>query len=190
MILHRNERFRDRRTADLITEAECWLHDLAELETDLADDPESWDYPQESRAFMLMAIDDLNAELNRRQRIRQRPEAPPWPARRQNRRAEIDDIRTRLDLATLIERQCLVHFKWSGSQLWCRCPLPGHDDGTPSFAVHPAKQVFYCHGCHRGGDVFTFMMHALGTDRFSDVLPILKAEAGIELQPARAVQHA
>jgi DNA primase len=57
-----------------------------------------------------------------------------------------------IDLADriLIDRGRLRHVgrEWVG-----RCPLPGHEDRSPSFTVNPEKNVFFCHGCLRGGDV-------------------------------------
>jgi DNA primase len=38
--------------------------------------------------------------------------------------------------------------EWAG-----RCPLPDHEDRSPSFTVNAEKNVFFCHGCLRGGDV-------------------------------------
>ncbi len=38
--------------------------------------------------------------------------------------------------------------EWAG-----RCPLPDHEDRSPSFTVNPEKNVWFCHGCLRGGDV-------------------------------------
>ncbi len=38
--------------------------------------------------------------------------------------------------------------EWSG-----RCPLPDHEDKTPSFSVNPSKNLWFCYGCLRGGDV-------------------------------------
>lgn len=35
------------------------------------------------------------------------------------------------------------------------CPF--HEDTDPSFGISLDKQLFYCHGCHKGGDVFSFM---------------------------------
>ena len=35
------------------------------------------------------------------------------------------------------------------------CPL--HDDHKPSFLVDPNKELFYCYGCGRGGDVIRFV---------------------------------
>ena len=35
------------------------------------------------------------------------------------------------------------------------CPLPGHDDGTPSCQVYPdADRGWYCFGCERGGTIY------------------------------------
>lgn len=33
-----------------------------------------------------------------------------------------------------------------------RCVLPDHEDRTPSFSVDPAKNLWNCFGCNRGGD--------------------------------------
>jgi len=44
-----------------------------------------------------------------------------------------------------------------GHELVWRCMLPGHDDHTPSFYVNPAKGLYLCRGCGRGGDIITLM---------------------------------
>jgi len=36
-----------------------------------------------------------------------------------------------------------------------RCPF--HNEKTASFTVSPHKEIFYCFGCHSGGDVITFI---------------------------------
>jgi len=43
----------------------------------------------------------------------------------------------------------LSHGRWMGL-----CPL--HEDRQPSFLVDPHKDLFYCYGCGRGGDVIRF----------------------------------
>ena len=43
-----------------------------------------------------------------------------------------------------------------GSSWWGCCPF--HNEKTPSFCVTPDKNMFYCFGCHKGGDIFTFVM--------------------------------
>jgi DNA primase len=46
-----------------------------------------------------------------------------------------------------------------------RCPLPDHEDRSPSFTVNPEKNVFFCHGCLRGGDVVELARLAWGYDQ-------------------------
>jgi DNA primase len=46
-----------------------------------------------------------------------------------------------------------------------RCPLPDHADRTPSFTVNEAKNLWWCHGCLRGGDVVELARLAWGYDR-------------------------
>src|SRR5215212_1098612 len=46
-----------------------------------------------------------------------------------------------------------------------RCPLPYHADRTPSFTVNEAKNLWWCHGCLRGGDVVELARLAWGYDQ-------------------------
>lgn len=45
--------------------------------------------------------------------------------------------------------------KRSGSNLFACCPF--HAEKTPSFSVAPHKNLFHCFGCHKGGDVVSFI---------------------------------
>jgi hypothetical protein len=42
------------------------------------------------------------------------------------------------------------------------CPF--HRERSPSFSVNPRKQKWFCHGCHKGGDIFTFVELWHGVD--------------------------
>jgi len=46
-----------------------------------------------------------------------------------------------------------------------RCPLPDHADRTPSFTVNKAKNLWWCHGCLRGGDVVELARLGWGYDQ-------------------------
>jgi CHC2 zinc finger len=43
-----------------------------------------------------------------------------------------------------------------------RCPLPDHEDHTPSFVLYPETESFFCFGCLRGGDVVELYRLAKG----------------------------
>lgn len=88
-----------------------------------------------------------------------------------------EQIRSRADIATVIGRY--VNLKGSGQTLKGLCPF--HKEKTPSFQVNPVKGFFYCFGCHKGGDVFTFLQEIEGVG-FSDALKMLAEETGVELK--------
>src|SRR5229473_2049700 len=49
-----------------------------------------------------------------------------------------------------------VRLKKTGKDFSGLCPF--HQEKTPSFTVSPTKQIFYCFGCSKGGDVYNFVM--------------------------------
>jgi DNA primase len=69
-----------------------------------------------------------------------------------------------------------VNLRRSGTQLVGRCPF--HAERSPSFYVHPGKQVYRCHGCGAGGDVFSFVRKQLNCT-FRESVTHLAQRAGI-----------
>ena len=49
-----------------------------------------------------------------------------------------------------------VTLKKRGTNLWGVCPF--HNEKTPSFSVNPARNIFKCFGCGKGGDSAKFLM--------------------------------
>ena len=66
----------------------------------------------------------------------------------------IDQIRSASDIVEYIGS--FVRLKKRGKDYLGLCPF--HNEKTPSFTVSPSKQLFYCFGCHRGGDIVKFVM--------------------------------
>jgi DNA primase len=48
-----------------------------------------------------------------------------------------------------------IPLKKNGANFVALCPF--HKEKSPSFNVNSHKQIFHCFGCHKGGDVFTFV---------------------------------
>ncbi|MGI9253111.1 MAG: CHC2 zinc finger domain-containing protein [Thermomicrobiales bacterium] len=104
-----------------------------------------------------MKLGDLLDALENTARHAPPGEAFPWPPSVRRMGETFAEAKARLDLPEVIERLTGLTLLRMGRQWTMCCPLPGHDDARPSFTVSPEKQVWYCHGCHRGGDVITFV---------------------------------
>lgn len=90
------------------------------------------------------------------------------------------EILRRLDMAQVVGEY--VQLQRRGERLWGLCPF--HNEKTPSFSVNPDRGMFYCFGCHKGGDLFTFVMEAEKLS-FVEALRLLAEKAGVELSQGR-----
>src|SRR5215218_5076977 len=104
----------------------------------------------------------------------------------------IDAAKEAIQVIDLADRLCgpgvlrRVGKEWVG-----RCPLPNHEDRSPSFTVNPEKNVFFCHGCLRGGDVVELARLAWGYDQREAhvAAAMLLLEYGHELPPRPPSWH-
>jgi DNA primase len=71
-----------------------------------------------------------------------------------------------------------VRLKKTGKDFNGLCPF--HQEKTPSFTVSPIKQIFYCFGCGKGGDVYNFVM---GMERceFPEAVKVVAEKCGIAI---------
>ncbi|MFZ4621308.1 MAG: DNA primase [Bacteroidota bacterium] len=89
---------------------------------------------------------------------------------------KIDEIRAASDVVDVISTY--VRLKKRGKDYLGICPF--HQEKTPSFSVSAAKQMFYCFGCHRGGDVVKFVME-YEKSSYIEALEQLAERAGIAI---------
>lgn len=75
-----------------------------------------------------------------------------------------------------------VRLKKSGQNFTGLCPF--HQEKTPSFAVHPVKQIYHCFGCGAGGDVFKFVME-MDKLAFPEAVRAVAEKCGIPLPKPR-----
>jgi len=85
-----------------------------------------------------------------------------------------DRVKQQADIVRVIGEY--VRLKKSGQNFTGLCPF--HGEKTPSFAVHPVKQIFHCFGCGKGGDVFTFVME-MEKCQFPEAVRIVAEKSGI-----------
>jgi DNA primase len=74
-----------------------------------------------------------------------------------------------------------VKLKKRGRKYEGLCPF--HEEKTPSFSIDPEKGLFYCFGCHAGGDAIKFVME-LERLSFPEAVERLARQFGVHLPPA------
>lgn len=98
--------------------------------------------------------------------------------------ATIEQIRAASDIVEVIGGY--FPLKRAGANFTALCPF--HKEKTPSFNVHPGKQIFHCFGCHKGGDVFRFVQDYENIG-FLDSAKRLAERAGIVLEFEQSPEH-
>jgi DNA primase len=88
----------------------------------------------------------------------------------------IDDLRRQADIVRVI--QDYVSLKKKGANWMACCPF--HQEKTPSFSVNPAKDIYYCFGCGKGGSVYNFVME-IERVTFPEAVKIVAEKANVAL---------
>jgi len=87
-----------------------------------------------------------------------------------------DQVKQQADIVRVVGEY--IRLKKSGQNFTGLCPF--HGEKTPSFAVHPVKQIFHCFGCGKGGDVFSFVME-MEKCQFPEAVRIVAEKCGIAI---------
>lgn len=88
----------------------------------------------------------------------------------------VDAVRERSNIVEIVGGY--VPLRRNGSQYLGLCPF--HGEKTPSFNVSEDRQVYYCFGCHAGGNVFNFVME-MERMEFPEAVRFLAERAGMPI---------
>ena len=92
-------------------------------------------------------------------------------------RTNIDQVLDKINILDVVSQY--VKLRKAGKDYLGLCPF--HKEKTPSFTVSIDKQIYYCFGCHEGGNAVNFIMkyENLG---FQEALESLATQYGIKLE--------
>ncbi len=85
-----------------------------------------------------------------------------------------DRVKQQADIVRVVGEY--VRLKKTGKDFSGLCPF--HQEKTPSFTVSPIKQIFYCFGCGKGGDVYNFVMD-MEKCEFPEAVKVVAEKCGI-----------
>jgi DNA primase len=88
----------------------------------------------------------------------------------------IEEIITKNDIVETISGYVKLDRK--GKDYFGLCPF--HKEKTPSFSVVPAKQIYYCFGCNKGGNVINFIKDIENLE-YGEAVRLLADKAGITI---------
>ncbi|MBE7014190.1 MAG: DNA primase [Ruminococcaceae bacterium] len=88
----------------------------------------------------------------------------------------LEEIRQRNDIVDLISMY--TDLKQSGNRFLGLCPF--HKEKTPSFFVNKEDQLYYCFGCHEGGNIINFVEKVNNLD-FIEAVKFLAERGGVNL---------
>ena len=91
-------------------------------------------------------------------------------------REDIERIRDKTDLVELAAEVTKV--KRSGRSVMAVCPF--HQEKTPSLSLDPARGLYHCFGCGKGGDIFAWVQETQSLD-FRESIELLARRAGVTL---------
>ncbi|MBP5466515.1 MAG: DNA primase [Clostridia bacterium] len=84
----------------------------------------------------------------------------------------LEELKSKNDIVEVIG--AYVPLTRRGNSFWGRCPF--HHEKTPSFCVNGTDQFYYCFGCHKSGDVISFVKEMESLD-FADAVRFLAERA-------------
>jgi len=98
----------------------------------------------------------------------------------------LSEIRDRSDIVEIISSY--TELKKNGGRYLGLCPF--HREKTPSFFVSEKDRLYYCFGCHEGGNVINFIQKINNLD-FTEAVKYLAERAQISLpeEPGRAPEE-
>ena len=101
----------------------------------------------------------------------------------------IEEMLSSVSILDVLEREYDLYFESSSNNWWnTNCPMPGHNDRSPSFGVNPDLGIFRCFGCSEKGNLLTFIQKVDGLS-FPEAVARLSVISGIGIDDTQGELH-
>jgi len=91
-------------------------------------------------------------------------------------KSTVEDLLARINILDIVSQH--IKLRRTGKNFVGLCPF--HKEKTPSFTVSIEKQIYYCFGCHSGGNAINFLMNYENLT-FQETLENLGRQYGVEV---------
>ena len=88
----------------------------------------------------------------------------------------LDELKSKSDIVSILGKYMYLQRK--GNKYWACCPF--HNEKTASFVVNADDQYYHCFGCHKSGNVITFLMEHERMS-YAEAIEYLAKEAHMEI---------
>lgn len=95
----------------------------------------------------------------------------------------LQKIRESISLADVIGEHVVLRKSGGSANYMGLCPF--HSERSPSFSVNDQKQLYFCYGCKKGGDLFSFVMEIHGLS-FHEAIEELAERGNVALPKSYA----
>lgn len=106
----------------------------------------------------------------------------------------LDEMANELDLYDYFTEEENIECMNSGSGMWkAHCPFSDHlDEQSASFTIYEDTNSFYCFGCNRGGNIYTWLTNKYGKNmNFVEAVKLVSLITNINpnLDPNTAIER-
>ncbi len=180
----------DRRDdADLLEQLAFLTREVGELKRlrlDLRESQPDVEYIE----FRLGELQELLKIVEHRKRLvekyRNDPLVPSWPQGTGKIGRLASDLKLFWPLPKFCREMLLLDLQGRGDQLRACCPVPTHNDKSPSFVVFTRDDRWHCFGaCGSGGDVYDLIRAIYGHEDFTAQVRMLAEETGRSMEAHR-----
>lgn len=98
-------------------------------------------------------------------------------------RAFIDKLNKNVNIVEFMEECYGSDFSFSNKSDWANtnCPLPNHDDSSPSFGVNLVDNNYNCFGCNAKGDLINLVQEVENLD-FIEAIQKIASFANLDIE--------